>query len=537
MNDKDFILPTDPRGLYELLKLGVPQKPNEVDITKLRYAIYARKSTTGYERQERSIPDQVSDCIEKVVKGDKSIVLNVIGKPIEEKYSAKDTDIREKFNQLIEDVKSGRIDGIISWHPDRLSRNMKEAGIIIDLLDKGVLKDLRFATSTFENSPIGKMLLGISFVLSKQYSEHLSESVTRGNRRKTEDGIFFDEMKHGYYISDGKLFPDGDNFILIKQVFRKRLEGMSQPEIATWLNTTTYRIRKKGKDPEMYTWNKDRVSKVLRDPVYAGVLKYGQHLAILEEVYDFEPAVSVEDFFRVNKVKDFMSAKLVSALMSNKGRDTKANLLRGVVYCGYCKKPFISGLTPKILKAGKVLYYFYRCETEHCQYRGKSIRANVVLDYAYNFLDEHLFTSEDNYAYFVEEAEEYAAEQTKSLTADIMSLTKLVGDKKAEYKRAKDFVLQNPTLKKHYNLGEIKSELDDLEDKLKKKLDERTAIKGSVITYKKYLELFENVSVKLRETHDMAVINEVLRKFFLNFTIKDVGRAKQRRYIITHTLQ
>lgn len=162
-------LPTTTKELTELLRLGAPEDPRDIDYSKLRYAIYARKSTTGDERQERSIPHQIKDCIDKVVKIDG---LRVVGKPIEEKCSAKDPDIRDEFNKLIEDVRAGRIDGIISWHPDRLSRNMKEAGIIIDLLDKGILKDLRFATSSFENSPTGKMLLGISFVLSKQYSEH-----------------------------------------------------------------------------------------------------------------------------------------------------------------------------------------------------------------------------------------------------------------------------------------------------------------------------------------------------------------------------
>ncbi len=103
---------------------------------------------------------------------------------------------------------------------------MKEAGEIIDLLDKGILKDIRFATSAFENSPTGKMLLSISFVLSKQYSEYLSESATRGNRRKTEDGFFFDEQKHGYFIKDGRLYPDGRNFHCYSRHFANDLRAI-----------------------------------------------------------------------------------------------------------------------------------------------------------------------------------------------------------------------------------------------------------------------------------------------------------------------
>lgn len=62
-------------------------------------------------------------------------------------------------------------------------------------------------------------------------------------------------------------------------------------------------------------------------------------------------------------------------MMSNKREHTKANLLRQMVHCGYCDMPFSSGLTPKKLKDGKVFYYFYKCETEGCSFKGKSIRA------------------------------------------------------------------------------------------------------------------------------------------------------------------
>lgn len=532
--EANLISPTTEKELYDLLEMGVASKANDIDPSNLRYVIYARKSTSGDERQEKSIPDQIHDCMEKVVKLDG---LKLIGKPLEEKCSAKDPDIRPVFKKLLEDIRSGRIDGIISWHPDRLSRNMKEAGEIIDLLDKGILKDLRFATSTFENSPTGKMLLGISFVLSKQYSEHLSESVTRGNRRKTEDGIFFDEQKHGYLISDGKLFPDGDSFLLIKEAFQRRIEGASQPEIAYWLNTTAYMLRRKGKDPVKYKWDKDAVSKVLRDPVYAGVLKYGDHHAILNDYYDFEPIISVEEFFKINKIKDFGSTKLVSATMSKNKESTKANLLRNIVWCGYCNKPFSSGLTPKLLKDGKVYYYFYKCETDGCEFKNKSIRAKVVLEYAFDFLSTHLFTTRSNYDAFIVEAREYSAQQTKEMTSNIMSLTKIVGDKRLEYENTKTLVAQNPEMAEHYDLNTTKSELNDLETRLKELIVKKEDTKGSIMTYKRYLELFENVSVILRKMDDMEQLDLMLRKFFSNFTIKASGKGKQQRYEITHKLK
>lgn len=522
--------------LFNFFKQAIPNAPSQVDTSKLRYAIYARKSTTGEERQERSIPDQIRDCIEKVAKPEG---LRVIGEPIEEKCSAKEPGIRPKFTQLLDDIRYGKIDGIIVWHADRLSRNMKEAGEIIDLLDKGILKDLKFATSSFENSPTGKMLLGISFVLSKQYSEHLSESVTRGNRRKTEDGYFFDEMKHGYYINDGRLYPDDRNFTLIQEAFRRRLEERTKiEEIAQWLNTQGYTLRKNGKEPAAYEWNLNKLSKVFQDPTYAGVLKYGKSISMLNDFYEFTPAITADDYFKLNKVTDFQSAKVASSMMSNKRETTKADLLRGVVCCGYCGRSFSSGLTYKQRKEdGRIGYYNYKCETEDCEFQGRSVRAGHILEYAFKFLDEHLFTSENDYKNFMAESKEYTRAYTQDLTSRIMSLTKAVGLKEVEYNNAKEFVLKNPTLNKHYNLDEIQSELTTIKDDLQKLTKQKAAIRESVITYREYLELFQNISVKLRNTDDMGVLDQVLRRFFSNFTVTQTGKGKQQRREIVHTLK
>lgn len=520
--------------LLQMMQTLYPiQDARDIDITTLRYVIYARKSTKGEERQERSIPDQIADCMKREVD---LYGLNVVGKPIREKQSAKEPDIRPKFRAMIDDIKAGKYDGIIAWHPDRLARNMKEAGEIIDLLDKGILKDLRFATSSFENSPTGKMLLGISFVLSKQYSEHLSESVMRGNRRKTEDGVFFDEMKHGYYIADGKLFPDGNNYILIRQAFEKRMEGWGQKEIATWLNTQGYTVRKKNKNAKSYKWDKDSISKLFRDTTNAGVLKYGKTFVDLTEFYDFVPVVSVDEFLKINKVKDLADPKLASSIMVKSRESTKADLLRSMVYCGFCNKPFSSGLTPKTLKEGKIYYYYYKCETDGCEFKDKSIRARVVIEAATNFLAEHLFTTKDNYERYVEDAKEYAATQAKALDSDIASFTKQIGNKQKEYDRTKAIIREKPELARHYNLDEVEAELKAITADHDKLVKTRKDLKQSILAYSEYLELFKNIGVTLTKTHDMGVLDENLKKFFSNFTVKQWGVGKKQRSEVTFNL-
>ncbi len=543
--------PQTTKQLFELLQGGVEHGYAEINYADLKYVIYARKSTTGDERQERSIPDQIKDCTDKVLNvahhdkdGNKYYLTTAKG-PISEKQSAKDPGVRPEFSQLIEDIKAGKIEGIIAWHPDRLSRNMKEAGEIIDLLDKGILKDIRFATSSFENSPTGKMLLGISFVLSKQYSEHLSESVARGNRRKTEEGVYFGKFKHGYLMNkQGQLYPDGDNFVIIQKAFEKRSKGITQLEIAKWLNKSGYQVFRRIKEDDSsgfirasYTWDKDSVSTMLRDPIYAGVLKYGNALCPLEEFYDFTSLLSVSEFLKINKISDLNSSKLVSSILAKDKRTTKASLLNGCVFCGYCNKPFSSGLPTKILASGeKVYYYTYRCETDGCEFKNKSIRANKVLDYSIKFLGEHLFTTKSNYKKYKLDARDTVIQRNKELRSLISSTTRLVGVKKKELKDTKDLIRDHPELKEDYDLKEIKGEVKTVEEELKKLTVRLGNNKDAILSYEEYLELFKSISVKLPKMHDMGQIDETLKIFFSNWTVKATIPVKQRRYEITHKL-
>ena len=80
-----------------------------------KYVIYARKSTDDKDKQVRSLGDQIKEC-EEYAKG-KNLKCKDI---IQEAVSAKEPDIRPKFREMIDALKAGKYDGILSWHPDRL---------------------------------------------------------------------------------------------------------------------------------------------------------------------------------------------------------------------------------------------------------------------------------------------------------------------------------------------------------------------------------------------------------------------------------
>src|SRR3989344_2435721 len=104
----------------------------ELDITKLTYVLYARTSTDDTGRQPKSIEGQIDECMELANRSG----LHIIGEPLIETKSAKKPNKRPVFTQMLKDLKNGVYDGILSWNPDRLARNMREGGEIIDMIDE-----------------------------------------------------------------------------------------------------------------------------------------------------------------------------------------------------------------------------------------------------------------------------------------------------------------------------------------------------------------------------------------------------------------
>lgn len=503
---------------------GSGPENNESSLKPVQYGLYARKSTTSEDRQASSIEDQIKECVDKVITPNGLSIKKIY----KESFSAKIADTRDEFNKLIDDIENGRIDGLIAWHPDRLSRNMKEAGVIIDLVDRGLIKDLRFATFTFENNPAGKMLLGITFVMAKQYSEHLSESVDRGNKRAIEDAEFIGKFKHGYILDSNRFFqPDPKNFTKIKHMFELALNGKSQKDIREWINGQSYTVQKRAGGPyQSHKWSKDDVSKTLKDPFYAGVLKWGKHYKNLLEEYDFQSVITVDEYLKINKIDSLDSSK-VYAINKPKGGEIFANLFRGRVICGACNESMTSMVTNKRNKTTGKKYdyrYYYKCENRCCNLNGKSIRAKTIIDTAEVFFKEYLFIKKSNYLVIKSSAERSMKHESTRLTSEVSSLKRKLALKKQQYEQTKALILESPELKDYYNLGKLLDEQKELEQRYELIVSQRRLLKDSLITFDEYLKLFEFFPVIFEKLDDMSELDQLLKIFFSNFIIEPIKK-------------
>lgn len=205
-------------------------------IQKIRYVLYARKSTESEERQVLSIDSQVKEMLELAERDSLEVV-----EIRRESHSAKESGQRPVYKEILEDVRRGRFNGILTWAPDRLSRNAGDLGSIVDLMDQQLLMEIRTYGQQFKNSPNEKFLLMILCSQAKLENDNKSINVKRGLRTRVEMGLWPGPAPTGYMKekrTDRKCetLIDPERAPTIKKMFEKvAYEHWSGRKIYNWL--------------------------------------------------------------------------------------------------------------------------------------------------------------------------------------------------------------------------------------------------------------------------------------------------------------
>lgn len=355
--------------------LGV--KPEAKEAVKVRYCLYARKSTEQDEVQALSIDSQIKEMAALAARDGLEIV-----EIKRESHSAKEASQRPVFNEMIEEMRAGKFNGILTWAADRISRNAGDLGRVVDLMDAGVLVQIQTYSQKFSNNPNEKFLLMILCSQAKLENDNKSLNVKRGLRTRAEMGMLPGWAPIGYlndnrsdhkceYLLDPLRAP------IIKLIFEKvGRDKWSGVRIYHWLKEELNFKTRSGKDMSLGT-----LYTVLKNPFYCGVFEYprgsgnwyvGKHEALIpRELFEAVRKKITEETNPRSKTDGFAFVKMMT--------------------CGVCGSGVTCLEKEKVLRTtGKSTFYRYyicsRSRDRRC--KNPYIREDVLVEQLCGIIDD-----------------------------------------------------------------------------------------------------------------------------------------------------
>ena len=406
----------------------------------MRYVIYARKSTEDEDRQILSIEAQLVELKEFAAKEKLEIVAS-----FQEAKTAKEPG-RTSFAEMLSFLESGKADGILSWHPDRLARNSIDGGKIIYLIDKEVIRSLKFPTFWFEATPQGKFMLQIAFGQSKYYVDNLSENVKRGLRQKIRRGEMVGVAPTGYLndLITHKMVLDPNRAQFIKKLFELYATGNYN---LVEMGQTAEKIGLRSRNGNVLTYS--NIQYILKKPFYYGLIYLNGEF--FEGTH--EPIISKKLFDKVQEI------------MKEKGKPRKKTtrnrfLFLGLMKCYSCG----CSITAEIKKG----HHYYRCTKKKGSCPERYLREEALTEQIQSFLQKVSLSSQDMEKVLAElEKDENSAKEQAKIS--VQNLKEELSEVEAKLENLLDLYLAKGLSQDEYSLKKQKilNLKIELQDKIK----------------------------------------------------------------------
>lgn len=300
-------------------------QPAVIPVVPVKYCLYARKSTEQDEKQALSIESQVKEML-AIAERENLEIIDIR----REAHSAKDSGQRPVFKEILEDLRRKRFNGILVWHPDRLSRNAGDLGSVVDLMDEKLLVQIRTYGQTFTNTPSEKFLLMILCSQAKLENDNKSINVKRGLKTRCEMGLWPAPAPTGYLKEkrmDRKCetLIDPDRAPIIKKMFEKvAYEKWSGKKLYHWLKfDLNFKTAAGNKNLSI-----SNIYMILQNHFYYGVFEYpkksgiwyqGKYTPIItKELFDMVQTQVKSQFIRTEN-KEFAFTKLMTCGLCGSG--------------------------------------------------------------------------------------------------------------------------------------------------------------------------------------------------------------------------
>lgn len=279
-------------------------------------------------------------------------------------FSGGNTD-RPALQEMIRLIKQGKINRVIVYKLDRLSRSQKDTlELIEDLFIPHHVDFISMSENLDTSSAFGMAMVGMLSCFAQLEKQTITERMTIGREARAKEGKWHggSSAPIGYDYVDGQLVINGFESMQIREIFSLFLKGHTFTEIASSFNA-------KGWTHKYGNWQLQRVRMCLKNPVYIGMVRFNGQTC--EGIH--QPIIDKETF---DKAADLLSN--CPKTRTFKRRPINESYFVGKLYCGQCGGRYTHTISYSGRNNSKKLHYYSCSNRMHTKQTGRVRCTNKI---------------------------------------------------------------------------------------------------------------------------------------------------------------
>ena len=344
----------------------------------VRCAIYTRKSTEdGLEQEYNSLDAQYDACAAYALS-QRHEGWTVLSERYDDGGFSGGNMERPGLKKLMADVETGKVDIILLYKIDRLTRSLSDFARIVDVLDRKGASFVSITQSFNTTTSMGRLTLNMLLSFAQFEREVTGERIRDKIAASKKKGIWMGgTVPLGYDVKDRRLVVNEKEAELVRHIMRRYIDLGSVAALVDELAAHSYRtkVQKGASGPHKggCTFQRGTIYHLLSNRIYRGLIVHkgqaypGEHEAIVpEELWDsVQAAVASRSSGGVSKESKTQSSLLISKLFDGLGRPmTPTHSKKGVKRYRY----YISRISDTAQEKDKPLWRVTATDVEKLVY-------------------------------------------------------------------------------------------------------------------------------------------------------------------------
>ena len=325
---------------------------------RLRCAIYTRKSSEeGLEQDFNSLDAQREAC-EAFIASQKREGWTLVSEMYDDGGFSGATMERPAFKRLLSDVSTGKIDVVVVYKVDRLTRSLSDFAKIVDIFDKHAVSFVSVTQQFNTTSSMGRLTLNILLSFAQFEREVTGERIRDKIAASKKKGMWMGgQPSLGYDVKDRELIVNNTEAETVRDIFRRYTQLKSVRELKEDLDTagivSKVRAASDGSQYGGRPLSRGALYLMLQNRIYRGEIVHkgksyaGEHEAIVDEALwnTVQAILSENRVDRANGKTDYQPNLLTGILFDAHGgrmSPTHANK-KGTRYRYYISRSLLDG--------------------------------------------------------------------------------------------------------------------------------------------------------------------------------------------------